>query len=54
MNRRGLYVSVLMVFLFGFPNDALASNVTATHIVTVRAKPFAVISLRGSIWENTT
>ncbi len=54
MNRRGIYASVLMVFLFGFPNDALASNVTATHIVAVRAKPFAVISLRVSRGESTT
>ena len=54
MDRRGIYVSVLMFFLFGFPNDVLAFNVTAPHIVTVRAKPFAVISLRGSRGENTT
>jgi hypothetical protein len=54
MKRWGLYVSVSIVFLFGLPNDALATNVTATHIVTVRAEPFAVISLLGNSRGNST
>jgi hypothetical protein len=43
-----LFVPVLMVFLFGFPNYTLAAGATTTQVITIKVEPFAVISLGGT------
>jgi len=53
MKRRRLFVLVLMVFLFVFPNYVIAST-TATQVITIRVAPFAVISLGGAGGKNWT
>ncbi len=51
MKSGRLFVPVLMVFLFGFSDYAIA-GATATQVVTIRVSPFAVISLGGDWWEK--
>ncbi len=53
MKRWVLLAPVLIVFLFGFPNYAIA-GATATQVVTIRVVPFAVISLGGAGGKNWT
>lgn len=49
-----LYVLPLCVFLFGLPNYVLAASAAATHVVTIRVEPFAIISLVGTGGQNWT
>jgi hypothetical protein len=53
MKSGRLFVPVLMVFLFGFSDYAIA-GATATQVVTIRVAPFAVISLGGDGGKNRT
>jgi len=53
MKRWKPFVPVLMVFLFGFSDYAIA-GATATQVLTIRVAPFAVISLGGDGGKNWT
>ena len=52
MRRWLLYFVPLCVFLFGLTNYTLAAGTTATHIITIRVEPVAVVALVGTGGQN--
>lgn len=54
MKRWRLCVLIPMVFLFGLSAPASAASATATHVITIRVEPVAVIALVGTGGQNCT